>query len=178
MNYTSLKVGQSYPGRIIPEGTLLDYDSSGFLLRIFLPHITEEEQRGLQAGRYRIALTDRKGILFFLSEFKPGINLSDTPFHFGLYEDREERAKYLPNIDQDGKGIALTVIAVDTADNIVKSLRLIGLSTALSRKLIGICKQQAAETIDRDQYFVKLKQIQQQYTAKQLYRYSIIECRG
>lgn len=170
-----LKVGEPYPGKV-SEGTRLDYDESGFTLVYGLPGITAIEKKGFESGRYKIALAERSGILFFLSEFKPGIDLSDTPFHMGLY--RDDRSKYLPEQIEDGQGFGLTVMAVDTATGILKAIRYIGLSTKLSRELLKICKRQASENVDRIGFGAKLFGLQRQYRAKDLYRYKIVECKG
>lgn len=171
-----LEVGKQYPGNYHQEGNYLDYDKNGFTLYYFLPNITKTEEEGFKTGKYKFALTVMSDILFLLSEFKPGLALSDTPFHFGLYQDN--RIEYLPKDIPEGEGLALQIIAVDSATGIIKALRLIGLSTKFSRKLIEICVEQSKEKVDETMYGANLFRIQHSYQAKDLYKYKIVECKG
>lgn len=169
-----LKVGQKFPGSYQREGLILNY-SKGFTLLICLPNITEKEAEGFQKGNYKFALTELNGLLWFLSEFKGAIDMSDSPFHFGLY--RDNRINDLPKTVNEGQGIALNVIAVDSHSGTVKSIRYIGLSTDFSRKLINICYKQSMETITKELVDMKINEVQLRYSADDLYRYSKTRCK-
>lgn len=174
--FQNLEVGKKYPGNYNYDGNFLEYDRSGFTLYYFMPNMTVNEVQGLKTGKYKFAITEMAGILFLLSEFKPGLNLSDTPFHFGLYKD--DRIKFLPREIEEGQGLALTIIAVDSATGIVKVLRQIGLSTRFSRKLIEICTRQADERVNEQEYNMNIMRIQNSYQAKDLYKFRSVECKG
>jgi|SRR5579875_3419530 len=171
-----LEVGKQYPGNYRQEGNYLDYNENGFTLYYFMSNITPTEAEGFKRGKYKFALTLMSDILFFLSEFKPGLNLSDTPFHFGLYKDN--RIEYLPKEIAEGEGLSLQIVAVDSTTGIVKALRMIGLSTKFSQKLIDICIEQSKQNVDEEKFGADLFRIQHSYTAKKLYNYSIVECKG
>lgn len=171
-----LEVGKKYPGKIMSEGTRLEYDESWFTLYYFLPGITHVEQESFRKGKYKFALTEKSDILFFLSEFKPGINLSDTPFHFGFYQD--ERINYLPKQVEEDEGLSLTIIAVDSKSLILKAIRLIGLSTEFSNQLIDICVKQSHEKVIETEYYSKLLAVQHNYQANDLLRFATIQCKG
>lgn len=171
-----LEVGKKYPSEYNFDGNFLEYDQSGFTLYYFMPNMTITETQGLKTGKYKFAITEMAGTMFLLSEFKPGLNLSDTPFHFGLYKDG--RINYLPKEIQDGQGLSLMVVAVDSATGIVKVLRQIGLSTQFSRKLIEICVRQASEPVNEMEYNMNIMRIQNSYQAKDLYRFKTVECKG
>lgn len=171
-----LKVGEKYPGNYKIEGPRLEYGENGFTLGIFLPDITKKEAESFQKGRYKFALTEISGILFFLYEFKPSIPISDTPFHFGLYTDN--RIEQLPRELKLGEGLALSVIAVDTRSGTVRALRLIGLSTQFSRKLIDICLRQHEEGVDQSSYSAEIDRIQKAHTSRDLLKISSVYCKG
>lgn len=171
-----LEVGKKYHGEYNFDGNFLEYDQSGFTLYYFMPNMTVTETQGLKSGKYKFAITEMAGIMFLLSEFKPGLYLSDTPFHFGLYKD--DRIKYLPKEIEEGQGLSLMVVAVDSATGIVKVLRQIGLSTRFSRKLIEICLRQSKERVNETEYNMNIMRIQNSYQAKDLYRFKIVEYKG
>ena len=171
----AIEVGKKYPGNYHQEGIRLDYNK-GFTLYAFLPQITEKEAEGFRKGRYKFALTEKDGILFFLSEFKGAIDVSDSPFHFGLYTDG--RAKDLPTSIPEPLGIALNIIAVDSYTGIVKALRLIGLPHEFSERLIDICKKQSKQHIDRYKCMGIIGTIQNEYSLADLYKMAEVECEG
>lgn len=168
-----IEVGKQYQGNYHREGLILDYNK-GFTLYVFLPQITKEETQGFKKGKYKFALTEEQGILFFLSEFKGAIDISDAPFHFGLYKDN--RIVDLPKGLKEKEGLGLTVIVVDAATGIVKALRKIGLAHDFSIKLIEICIEQSKGKIDSNIYDNRLRRIQMMYSADDLYKKKIIEC--
>ena len=91
-----VKKNHKYTGEIKHEGTILEYDESGFILKIFLPNISIDEIKDFQNNSYRFVLSKIENHYFFLSEFEGFISLSDSPFEFALYQDKFERIKFLP----------------------------------------------------------------------------------
>lgn len=170
----SLIVGEKYPYDHNKEGIILEYDN-GFTLHIFLPNISAAEADGFKKGKYRFALTEKEGILFFISEFKGATTTSDSPFHFGLYNDN--RQEQLPKSIDDGEGLRLVVTAIDNVTGIVKSLRMIGLSTSFSRELIKICLRQINDPISKESYNEKIIAIQKNYSSKDLLKFATAVCK-
>lgn len=170
-----IKVGEKYPGTYKQEGLFLDYEN-GFTLKIFLPNISEQEAAAFSSGKYKFGLAELSGILFFISEFKGALDLSDAPFHFGLYDD--DRIDNLPTIHDDSLGLSLNIIVVDSATGIIKTLRLIGLGTRFSKRLIEICIRQSQEKIDKIECRKKIAELQNRYNAKELYKFAPIICKG
>ncbi len=170
-----LEVGKKYPKEINREGIWLDYDN-GFTLYLFLPKITEKEADSIRTGKFKFALTEISDTLFFLYEFKNEIAISDAPFHFGLYSD--DRINSFPDISGETEGLALNIIAVDSMTGIVKALRLIGLGTKFSEKLINICQKQSKEVVDPSLYGENIKSVQSRYNAKDLLRFASITYKG
>lgn len=171
----AIEVGKIYPGDYHQEGLKLEYNE-GFTLYAFLPQITEKEAQAFRTGYYKFALSEKEGILFFLAEFKGAIDISDAPFHFGLYTD--DRVKDLPAEIPEDQGIALTVIAVDNYTGIVQALRFIGLSHRFSEELLGICRKQSQQKVDRSIYYEKVTHVQRNYTSQNLYEFRMVECKG
>lgn len=170
-----IEVGKKYSGEYRSEGLRLDYNQ-GFTLYIFLHDLSKEEAQIFKKGKYKFALTEEQGILFFMIEFKGAIDISGAPFHFGLYKDK--RINDLPKVLNEGEGIELTVIVVDSNSGIVHALRCIGLTHNFSKKLIEICIEQSKGIINRDLYRERLIYTQMKYTADDLYKKSIMECEG
>lgn len=171
----SLEVGEIYPGNYRQEGIKLDYNN-GFTLYLFLPDLREEEVSDIQKGEYKFGLTKVEDILFFTLGFGESIDISDAPFHFGLYTDN--RIKKLPRDIEDGQGIALNVVAVDSRSDIVKALRLIGLSTDFSRELIKTSIWQSNRNVNQEQYNRKLNRIFNAYSSLDLYNMATVRCNG
>lgn len=171
--FEKLEVGQKYPSELF-NGVYLDYDNI-FTLYLFLPNLTKNEIDSIRNGKYRFALTEISNMLVFLYEFKNGILLSDTPFHFSL---SKRSINDLPNEIDTNAGFGLNVIAVDSATGIVQALRLITLGERFSNKLLEICKNQYQNPVDPTQHYINVQNLQSRYQAKQLLKYSSVICKG
>lgn len=169
----NIAVGKPYGGSIRTEGGKFEYNR-GFSLNIFLKDLSSDEIIDIKKGKSQFGITLLEGILFFTYSFGAAIEISDAPFHFGLYGD--ERIKDVPIEIEDGKGVALNIMAVDARTGIVKALRLIGLSTEVSRKLIEICHNQCKVEISRGQFDKYLNSVQSFYTSQELYEMAILKC--
>jgi hypothetical protein len=170
-----IEVGQKYP---LPtqQGTTLDYTESGFILTICLPQLTQREIVSYKSGGYRFELLEKENVMFLLHEFKPGCPLSDAPFNIAQYKDGRE--KHLPDSIPDGEGFGLQVTVVEQTTNVVKALRLIGLSTRFSNSLLDICKRQVANPISDDEYHASVNKVYNNYSSKQLARFSLASDKG
>lgn len=171
----NLEVGKKYPGKILGEGVMLDYNN-GFTLYVFLPNITPTEAIAFKKGRYKFALAEVDNVLYFLSELKGAIDVSDSPFHFGLYKDN--RAEQLPKDVGTNEGIALNIIVVDSSTGILKVLRLIGLQHDFSVALINKCLEQSKQELNVQECNRSVACTQISHSAKDIYRKAFIECEG
>lgn len=170
-----LEVGKIYPDKCGQPGIRLEYNG-GFDLYIFLPDISLQESLAFSKGNYKFALTELKGILFFLAEFTGAMAISDAPFHLGLYYD--DRYINLPDNIEEGKGLCVRVIVVDTLTKRVKALRLIGLPTDFSRELLDVCKRQSKEVVGKAELYHMIRMIQQLNSSKALYEMASVKCSG
>ena len=170
----SFEVGKKYNGNYHQEGIRLQYNK-GFTLEVFLPQLSIAEILGFKTGKYKFALTEIDGILFFLSEFRGAISMSDSPFHFGLYNNKESMANDLPKELGEDMGLSLNIIVVDSQTGIIKALRLVGLSTNFSKELIRICLLQSKQDINKLDYNRKLLEIQNKYSSSAIYKMSTIK---
>jgi hypothetical protein len=140
-----LEVGGYLKGRPQPvqEGCTMSYDASGPVLLISLAGLTKVEASKLQRGEMELAVFEKDEILFLLVNIPGVLDWSDAPFHMGLYPDgRQLPAEEIP----DGGGWGLTIIGVEAKSGMVKSLRLIGLGTEISREMFRIIRAQGKTT--------------------------------
>lgn len=170
-----IAVGKPYKGNYRTEGIKFTY-TEGFHLNIFLKDLKADEIMDIKKGEYKFGLTVIGEMMFFTCSFGDSIELSDAPFHFGLYTDG--RIKDLPVEIAEGQGLALNITAVDAHSGIVKAIRLIGLSTEFSRKLIEVCQSQSGVAVSRFEYDSKLQHIQQMYSSKDIYGVAVVRCAG
>ena len=170
-----IAVGKPYSGTYRQEGIKFTYNR-GFNLNIFLKNLSTEEIMDIKKGEYNFGITMIDGVMYFTCSFGESINISDAPFHFGLYP--EDRAKDLPTVIAEGQGLALNITAVDSCSGIVKALRLIGLSTEFSRELIDISLSQSRLMVENEAYARQLMDSQNRYSSEDLYEMSLVRCSG
>ena len=168
----SIKVGSKYSGNIKQEGIRLNY-SGGFNLEIILADLTTKEIMDIKFGKYSFGLTLMEDILFFTCGLGKSIEISDAPFHFGLYTD--DRINDLPKTVIEGEGLALNITAIDSRTGIVKALRVIGLSTDFSRELIRICLFQSKMEVSSQKYDRLLTNIQGSYSSQEIYEKTLFK---
>ena len=169
----SIAVGKPYKGNYRQEGIKLEYNR-GFSLNIFLKDLSNEEITDIRKGEYKFGLTMIEGVLFFTCSFGTSIEISDAPFHFGLYNDG--RAKELPAEIPEGKGLALNVMAVDARTGTVKALRLIGLPTEFSRKLIEIALHQSKLKVTSEEIDTFTNSVQTFMPSSRIYEMAVVKC--
>ena len=94
-----------------------------------------------QPAQFEMAIVD--DIIFFLSRFGTA-QWMDSPF------DRSKATFTHLDIPEDGEGIALHVLVVDSSTGILISQRMIGLGTELSRRIItAVAMQPKMQNFDQ-----------------------------
>lgn len=125
------------------EGCTMLYDTSGPVLLISLDGLTKAEASKLQKGEMEFAVFEKEGVLFLLVNIPGVLDWSYAPFHIGLYPDgRQLPAEEIP----EGGGWGLMVLGLEAKSGMVKSLRLIGLGTEISREMFRIIRAQGKIT--------------------------------
>ena len=149
------------------DGLTLSFDSSGAMLLVSLSDMTDKEAEKIRKGKIEFAVFEKGQIMYFLVRIVGVIDGGDAPFHYGLYTDQEKRP--IPEIGE-GTGLGLTVVGVDSRDSRIKALRLIGLGTDISRKMMSIMQEQKEQPIDREEYNRKIEKTYRSYTYKEMLR--------
>lgn len=133
--FLKVEVGQ----KILPPGKdqiQFDLTDSGAILLAQMRKPTSAEVRGYKNGVPQFRYIVINGVIYFLSRFGT-LNWTDAPFH----RDMAVNATKLPN-PQEGEGLAVHVMLVDAATGVLKTQRVIGLSTKFTRELVeDILKQ-------------------------------------
>ena len=131
MEISNLAVGETFlPLYGKPEGIYIDVDPSGILLMYNFMHPTQSEidQMGTEKP-FEIRYVRIQDALYILTKCG-NLNWTDAPYNPHLSRQPE-----LQPITDDVSGYALTLLMVDAATNIIKSVRLIGLGNKFSKEL-------------------------------------------
>lgn len=130
MKIRNLSVGEVYQltyGK--PEGIYVDVDASGILLVYNFIRPTESEVEQMSAGKsFEIRFTRIEDALYILTKCGK-LNWTDAPYNPHLSHAE------LPPVTNNVDGYALTLLMVDAATGVIKSVRLIGLGNKFSKAL-------------------------------------------
>lgn len=134
-----LAVGQKFPAKI--KGEVGMSWSRQPMLVLNWSGITEKEVVNVKDGASQFRLYVRDNIIFLCFKF------GELPWMDTAYTVHLERTPVdVSEPIDDGEGYGLHVYLVDADTQTIKVMRLIGLSTSISRKLQqALIKQQAAE---------------------------------
>lgn len=148
MEITNLAVGKAFsPIYGKPEGVYADMDASGILVVYNFTHPTQSEVEQMGAEKpFEICLTLMGDVLYILTKCGD-LNWTDAPYNPHL-----SRQMGLRPITNDIEGYALTLLMVDVATNIIKSIRLIGLGNEFSKALKNEIDGLQAKSFSREQY--------------------------
>lgn len=160
----SIEVGGTFPliaGR--EEGVIFETDASGFLLIYNLNSPTDKEIAAMKSEQpFEIRSVSFGGICWVLSKCG-NLAWTDAPYTPHLSAGAKDLQR--PNT---GLGIALTLLMVDAATNIVKSIRLIGLGERFSLGIYNDIQELLSQPFEREQYFRSVKIAQIAHTTKEL----------
>ena len=129
--YEVFEVGKVYEPFVgMEEGVRFNLSSSGATLVYAFNNPTPDEVAQMQAGkRFEIRFVEFGGIIWITSKCG-NLEWTDAPYNPRL-------STGLPASEfEDGEGIALTLVMIDSRNGVVKSTRLIGLGTNFSRYLM------------------------------------------
>ena len=136
------------------EGTLFEVDDSGATLIVFFDSPTENEVDQFHEGKN---FELRYSVIYDITmmTFKIGnLNWMDVPYEAHLSKNLNK----FPIVSAN-QGLALTLMLVDGKTGIVKSLRLIGLSTDFSRKFIGHLMEAKMKEFNENDYKQRLMRV-------------------
>lgn len=152
-----------------PEGCYIDIKDDGVFLLININNPSPKEINAMQDNKpFKIKMTRIDGILIFTVKFD-GLNWMDAPFNASLCKNFS-----VVNIPESNQGLSLIVGCVDYSDQVIKSLRLIGLGHDFSTKMIKeiMIEEQWSDEFDESDYYYKLNKVYAKYTTNEIVKMS------
>jgi len=162
----TMKVGQIlFPGQTsFQPSTHFDYVSSGPMLIVTLPNLTQCEIEAARKGRIELALYDHPPVIFVLCRINGLLGWSDCPFSVGLCR----QAIDLSTPIEDGQGLGLQIVLVESTTGVVHALRLVGTSTEFARELRAAMVKQTMRPFSPVEYGQAIVDVYTTHTSKQL----------
>lgn len=154
------------------DGTKFDIDDSGAIMIVYFNSPTPNEVSAFAPGEpFEIRFTSLTDVIMITAKIGD-LNWMDFPYTPHL-------SKNLTRLTFPGEnqGLALTLMLVDTATGIVKSLRMMGLSESFTRKLYGNIMELQAMPFDSSVYAVSVNNILAKYSTKQIVSMSTAYCK-
>lgn len=135
------------------EDIRIDVTDEGINLIVAFSSPTGDEIESFKTGNIQTGIFNKDDVLLFLFKFG---NLAwvDVPYNVHL-------SKHLTGIQEieDGEGLSLTILFIDSKTKILKALRLIGLPTRLSREIKSRIETQKQELFDIDNYKYSIQKL-------------------
>jgi len=144
-------------------GAIFDYTDNGCISHIFIDGPTHAELANIGHGDIETALAVVEDVIFVLFKFG-SFNWMDFPYNFSL-STQLSRVDYV----KAGDGLALSIVVVDTATTLIKTMRVVSLGYDFSKAFIDVIyKNGLISAIDINQYSAKVVSIFNRYSSEQL----------
>ncbi len=151
MNYTLLKTNEKFPFKLSSEGVVFEYTISGPILILSFTHPLKEEIEGVKIGKCEMGLYEKEPCIFISVKIQGCGGWMEAPFSIRKYDNQGIKFDWSEDIEE-GKGLSLQVILVDTNTNIIKSQRLIGTSKKFARRLREMILKQLEKPFSNVEY--------------------------
>lgn len=155
------------------DGCIFDLSDSGAMLFVFYKAPTPEEIKNFSEDsplEVRYVVLD--GEIYLLLKFGSQ-EWMDVPYNPHLSKNLTK----LELIRNENEGLGLTIVFADTADGIVKVLRLVGLGNRFSRSFIGAVLERSQKPFDAAAYNASIAKTYSRYNTKQMLKFAIERCR-
>lgn len=152
-------VGEEFPIKI-KDGISASFRSYRIDHLIGLKHISKNEAESFNSGEIKVYLSKVNDVIFLLTEIEGVLAVSDAPLLLDIIDE-----DYSP-IPKGDMSYLLNIFLVDTSDNILKGMRVIGLSNDLSNKLSIIVDKMIDKNFDLDQYAKTSKYVQSKMSSE------------
>lgn len=142
MNMIALSRGTAYPFPIrAVDGAAANFlTDTGNLLQIGMPNVARSEARAIRNEPMKAGFIVDGSLILWVFQF--GTLIFDAPFDARIVPTH---ARWLPDIENDHQRLAIDVHLVDTATNILRGLRHVTLSPALTRRFLIAVQDQLAD---------------------------------
>lgn len=144
-----------------------DIDDNGATMLVFFDNPTQNEIDQFQEGEnFEIRFTELDDVIMITVKIG-SLNWMDAPYNINL-------SKNLTNITlpSEGEGLALTLIFVDARRGEIKSIRLIGLSTYFTTKLLKAALKQKANDFNKEKYDTTIHDVYTRYNTNTIAKMS------
>ena len=164
MDRSVFEVGKPYlPAIGLGEGVRFGIDGTGCTLMYCFNRPTDAEVAAMRSGQsFEIRYITINGIIWILSKCG-NLNWTDAPYNPRLSSNLPD-----PESIQDGSGLALTSIMLDSKDAVVKSARLIGLGTDFSRQLASEVLKVRSQPMTVREAGMSINQTMQMHSTRRL----------
>jgi hypothetical protein len=160
MTPASLEVGKPYPGTIPDhDASVFEFSKEGPELRLFFSGIPDDVVRHVQDDDCYLGLL-RSGELAVVPWRIGEVMSGDAQFHIYLYTPE---ARPMPQALDDNAHYEVQITLADRATGMVKALRRVRLSTALSKVFNEVIAFQQGNQIQREKYDAQVDIYQNQY---------------
>lgn len=133
-----LEVGKLYQEGLnkIPEGMLFDFNQGGGFLRVVFESPLDNEITQMKQGKIKFGLLEKDGIIFLFLKFGT-LAWMDAQYNIELSQPYT-----LKELTDESKGCAVQIVLIEGMTGIVKALKLIELSHAMSVSLKELIEKQ------------------------------------
>lgn len=172
------EVGKPYvPSRTQwPEAVEYNFRGGEHELRMFLGRPSPAEVVGISRGPCEFGLYVDGPVIFFLYRFPgAGLEWSDAPYSIHLVTEAE-RIEPEVHVTDETRAL-LHVVMVDAESGIVRALRAVTLSPALTEALHGAIRRQLEVGLDPG-YDRHLAWVYSALTSRQMVERAVARCRG
>ncbi len=139
----------------LPEGCRLTINENGLLLLLLLKSPDEEVMDQIGPGNnFQMHLVQLENALMLVSRFGV-LNWMAAPYHPSLHS----QPVHLQEVGDD-EGYRLSIMAVDTTDGAIMSLRMIPLTTQFSRKFKHVHDKLKEHPVSYEEYQNTLEDVQ------------------
>lgn len=158
------KVGMPYiPALGLGEGARFSIGEDGAFLLYGFDRPTASEVAAVDSGQgFEIRFVTIGGIIWILTKCG-SLNWTDSP-----YNPRLSSEIPVPESITDGAGLSLMLVMLDSRDAIVKSVRLIGLGTDFSRRLLSEVQEVRKQTMTIMQASLSIQRTMASYPTSKL----------
>lgn len=172
MNLVKISVGEKFPKSLNLGVPAVWYGDGSLSIIMKNSNWTNKELRSVGKEPFSIYLSEKDNVYGLLVEF--------SAFSFDCYfniNDSDDAQNLIDSYEfsEDGYGMSMTIYIVDEND-IVKEIRMVGLYTDMSNKIVDILKNQYNDKeglYERGAYLQRANDLMQQYDFKQMKKFAI-----
>lgn len=162
-----LKVGDKLNnGYVGNEGVVTNIDEAGINVFVYIKNIKDNELKEMgNEENLKTGIFVRDNIIFFLYKFG-SLNWMDSSYIGNLAKNKDENLKVIKNGGMKNK---MTITMVESTSGEVKAIKVVEVKNRFLQILSKAVDKQLQETqVSRIEYFIRVNEIYNRYTTKQM----------